>query len=91
MAEEKLNTEVPIEENGTPEPVNGHEEASEPSLTLEKDEGDGKKHEDDGKKDDDDGKGDDFLLDESFFILVFCSRFYLVIVCIASGILPILE
>ncbi|KAG6709672.1 hypothetical protein I3842_06G144900 [Carya illinoinensis] len=56
MAEEKLNTEVPIEENGTPEPVNGHEEASEPSLTLEKDEGDGKKHEDDGKKDDDDGK-----------------------------------
>ncbi|KAG2703609.1 hypothetical protein I3760_06G146600 [Carya illinoinensis] len=56
MAEEKLNTEVPIEENGTPEPVNGHEEASGPSLTLEKDEGDGKKHEDDGKKDDDDGK-----------------------------------
>lgn len=68
MAEENLNTKVPVEENGTLDPLNGHEEASEPSSTLEKDE-------DDEKKEEDDGKGDDFLLDESFFILVFGSHF----------------
>ncbi len=40
MAEEKLNTEVSVEENRTTVPVNGKEEASEPSSTLEKDEED---------------------------------------------------
>lgn len=65
MAEEKLNTEVPVEENGTAEPVNGNEEASEPSSTLEKDE-------DEGKKEEDEGKGDGFLLDDLLAFFFVC-------------------
>lgn len=55
MAEEKLNTKIPVEQNGAPEPVmNGNNEASETSSTLEKDE-------DGSQKDEDNGKGDEFL------------------------------
>lgn len=55
MAEEKLNTEIPVEQDGAPEPVmNGNNEASETSSTLEKDE-------DGSQKDEDNGKGDEFL------------------------------
>ncbi|XP_041012991.1 methionine aminopeptidase 2B-like isoform X2 [Juglans microcarpa x Juglans regia] len=50
MEEEKLNTEVPVEQNGAPEPVNGNDETSETSSTLEKDEDGGKKDEDEGKE-----------------------------------------
>lgn len=63
MADEKSNADAPVEENGTVEPVNGNEEASEPSSTLEKDE-------DEGKKDEDEGKGDEFFLFISFFTWV---------------------
>ncbi len=40
MVEEKLNTKVSVEENGTAVPVNDKEKSSEPSSTLEKDEED---------------------------------------------------
>jgi hypothetical protein len=89
MAEEKLNTEVSVEENGTAEPVNGKEEASEPSSTLEKDE-------DEGKKEEDEGKGDGFLLDDSLAFFFFVCLLLLVIIfscffVFASGIVRYLE
>jgi hypothetical protein len=73
MAEEKLNTEVSVEENGAAEPVNGSEEASEPSLSLEKDE-------DDGKKEEEEGKGDSFLLDVSSGAFFFVCLLLLLII-----------
>jgi hypothetical protein len=53
--------------------VNGKEEAFEPSLTLEKDE-------DEGKKEEDEGKGDGFLLDDSLAFFFFVCLLLLVVI-----------
>lgn len=51
MAEEKLDANVPSEQNGTLEPTNGNEEPAEPSLTVQNDEDEEKDEEKDEKGD----------------------------------------
>lgn len=42
MADENVNAEIPIEENGAPDAVDGNEEASDVSSSIQKDEEEGK-------------------------------------------------
>lgn len=42
MADENVNAEIPIEENGAPDAVDGNEEASDVSSSVQKDEEEGK-------------------------------------------------
>lgn len=73
MADENVNTEISVEENGTSEPVNDNEEPSDVSSALQ--------------KEDDEGKGDGLLFDRfiSFFpcVLFVVRDFILVFISFA--------
>ena len=67
MAEEKLDTNVPSEQNGTLEPTNGNEEPAQPSLTVQN-------KEDEEKDEEKDEKGDLKLYVTYYFTLLWpCS------------------